>query len=102
MNARQKAKYYKRKCEQYENMPLPNVTIQNVYTETLKVAKFYPDCFFNDVIKDNPNLMKHELTIALSKEIEKYVHIETMKYDGFPSGHMVKGSVTIAIYSQED
>jgi hypothetical protein len=94
MNARQKAKYYKRKYEELQGEPYrPMLEVRNIYTETLKVAKFYPDCLF----VDNPSLIKHELTLALSDEIEKYVHLETRQYEGFPSGRSIEGSITIAI-----
>ena len=97
MNARQKAKYYKRKYNELKDDPYrPRLEVRNIYTETLKVTKFYPDYLFGD----SQDLIKHELTRELSDKIEKYVHLETRQYEGFPSGRLIEGSVTIAINMQ--
>lgn len=97
MNARQKAKYYKRKYKELQDDPYrPKLEVRNIYTETLKVAKFYPDYLFGD----SPDFIKHELTRALSDKIENYVHLETRRHEGFTSGNLVEGSVTIAINMQ--
>lgn len=97
MNARQKAKYYKRKYKELQDDPYrPRLEVRNIYTETLKVTKCFPDY----MIEDNPDVIKHELSRGLADAVERYVHIETRHVEGLFPGYLVEGSVTIAINMQ--
>ncbi len=65
MNARQKAKYYKRKCEEFANMPLPEFTVTNYKVDTLRVLRLYPEA----LIKGNEDRIKAILTRDLVNEL---------------------------------
>lgn len=72
MNARQKAKYYKRKYEELANMPLPIVKIENAPVETLRSVREVPDVEifgFDNIEQHIKNCMVRELTEHLDKYI---------------------------------
>lgn len=72
MNARQKAKYYKRKYEELANMPLPKFKVENVPVDTLRSVREVPDVDiygFDNIKQYIKNCMVRELT----DHIDKYI-----------------------------
>ena len=78
MNARQKAKYYRRKYEELANMPLPKPTVTNYKVDTLQFQRLYPEYLIakdrGDEIK---NIITRDLVDYLVSQMDKYVTVKT-------------------------
>lgn len=78
MNARQKAKYYKRKYEELANMPLPKFTVTNYKVDTLRFQRLYPEYL---IINYNENkiidIIKRDLANELVSQMDKYAIVES-------------------------
>jgi hypothetical protein len=85
MNARQKAKYYKRKYEELLYRPLPKATIENRKIDTLRYEKLISEEYIFDNLKDSGmgSYLLGEMEDSLREEIRKYynwhlIHIPEM------------------------
>lgn len=78
MNARQKAKYYKRKYEEIANKPLPKFTVTPYRIDTLRFQRLYPEALIvegeEDMIKD---IVTRDLVNDLVSQMNKYVIVKT-------------------------
>ena len=78
MNARQKAKYYKRKYEELSKMPLPKFTVTNYKVDTLRFQRLYPEALIvkgkEDVLTD---IITRDLANELVTQMDKYVTVTT-------------------------
>ena len=78
MNARQKAKYYKRKYEELAKMPLPKSTVINYKIDTLRFQRLYPEAL---IVKGEENTLTDIITKDLANELAsqmgKYVTVTT-------------------------
>jgi len=78
MNARQKAKYYKRKYEELANMPLPKFTVNNYKVDTLRFQRLYPDAL---IVNGDENkiidIITRDLANELVSQMDKYVIVKS-------------------------
>ena len=78
MNARQKAKYYKRKYEELAKMPLPKFTVINYKIDTLRFQRLYPEALIvkgkEDMLTD---IITRDLANELTSQMDKYVTVTT-------------------------
>lgn len=78
MNARQKAKYYKRKYEELKNMPLPKFTVNNYKVDTLEFQRLYPEALIVNGMEDEiKNIITRDLVNGLVLQMDKYVTVKT-------------------------
>ena len=76
MNARQKAKYYKRKYEELANCPIiPQVYTHSHHIDTLKFERFFPD----ELIRNEhfEEIVVKDLANYIAEDLEKYVVYKT-------------------------
>ena len=78
MNARQKAKYYRRKYEELANMPLPKPAVTKYKVDTLKIQRLYPpgDLIVNGMKDEIKNIIARDLVDSLASQMDKYVTVE--------------------------
>ena len=65
MNARQKAKFYKKKYEELANMPYPNVKVESVPVEELCFERLYPFELVESYMNDGGNEEKFYQDVVL-------------------------------------
>lgn len=69
MNARQKAKYWKKRYEQIANMPLPNFTVTNYKIQTLKVKRIC-NAESEKVVELTETLMMRDFSLGISQFVK--------------------------------
>ena len=90
MNARQKAKYYKRRCEELSKAPI-KCTFQHMRTEHLKVRRLVPDEDLYELVRGNQDKedLFRVLTDELAREflpmVKKYMTLTTERSPYSPS-----------------
>ena len=74
MNARQKAKFYKRKYEELLHMPIPKTIVETRKVDTLRYEKYISE----DCMSYSYSYLFRDMEDSLSKEIRKYCewHLE--------------------------
>lgn len=78
MNARQKAKLYKRKYEELLNMPMPKLTVTNCNIDTLRFQRLYPAVFVtNSSIDYIAETIRKDLAFGIAEQLDKYVDYTT-------------------------
>lgn len=78
MNARQKAKYYKRKYEEIAKMPLPKFTVTNYKVDTLRFEKLYPEALISNTNEEYiSEKITKDLVFELAGQMDKYVTVKT-------------------------
>lgn len=78
MNARQKAKYYKRKYEEIAKMPLPKFTENNYRVDTLRFERLYPEALISNTNEENMSeKITKDLFFELAGQMDKYVTVKT-------------------------
>lgn len=98
MNARQKAKYYKRKYEETKNKAIPVKCIVTRYNvDTLKAERLYP----KDLIENNDeniegNIFTRALAQDLASQMDKYITI-TSHYEPSLRSYVVNGEIKVVI-----
>ncbi len=75
MNARQKAKFYKRKYEELLHMPIPKTIVETRKVDTLKYKKYISeDCMsYGDIYSYLFIDMEHSLSEEIRKHCEWYI-----------------------------
>jgi hypothetical protein len=101
MNARQKAKYYRRKYEELANMPLPKLKVNNYKIDTLKFQRSYPDDLIamgkEDEIK---NMITRDLVDGLVSQMDKYVTVKTW-FEPYLNHYIFAGEVKVVRTKEE-
>ena len=80
MNARQKAKKYKRMYEELLNKPV-QFKIEQHKIDTLRVERLYPEQVILE--KNNsyiPDLIVNDIAISLASKLSKYVNYKTERW----------------------
>lgn len=78
MNARQKAKYYKRKYEELANMPLPKFTVTNYKIDKLRFQRFYPELLIKSEDEQRmTDIITRDLAIEMASQLWKYVTVKS-------------------------
>jgi hypothetical protein len=95
MNARQKAKYYRRKYEELANMPLRKLTVTNHKVDSLKFQKSYPEDLIS-MSKENEikNMVTRDLVDGLVSQMDKYVTVKTW-FEPCLNHHIFAGEVKV-------
>lgn len=77
MNARQKAKYYKRKYEELANAPVPIFHVHDHPVDTLKVQRLYPEALVfhsESYVKD---VVVRDLAQCIAEDLNRYAEYFT-------------------------
>lgn len=77
MNARQKAKYYKRKYEELANVKIPIFRVEQHKIDTLRFQRLYPEVLIagrEDVVAD---IISKDVGFEIASQIDKYVTVKT-------------------------
>lgn len=77
MNARQKAKYYKRKYEQIANQSMESLVkeVRRCDVDTIELNRLYSDREMeNDFIQST---VKRDLALEIAKQMDRYVEYRT-------------------------
>ena len=78
MNARQKAKYYKRKYEELAKQPLlPELKVTNYKVDKLRFMRLYPEALINGNEQLLVDTITRDLAYELVRKIDKYVTVRT-------------------------
>ncbi len=81
MNARQKAKYYKKKYEELANTPIiPKEYIHKYSVDTLRMKSCYPD---TAAVRDHEYIQKiirKDFALHIEKKLDKYMEYR-VEYD---------------------
>jgi len=95
MNARQKAKYYKRKYEELAKMPLPKVTVTNYKIDTLRFQRLYPEAL---IVKGEENkltdIITKDLANELASQMGKYVTV-TANFEPHINHYRIVGEIRV-------
>lgn len=77
MNARQKAKYYKRKYEQIENQSMESLVkeVRRHDVDTLELNRLYSDREIEDDFIQST--VKRDLALEIAKQMDRYVEYRT-------------------------
>lgn len=96
MNARQKAKYYKRKYENLLKQPI-TFTVEQRKIDTLQFERFYPEALIE---QENSDLMRkivvRDVAHALADNLDKYVDYRTI-YDPHMGVYRFFGKVRVVV-----
>lgn len=80
MNARQKAKFYKRKYEELLHMPIPKTIVETRNVDTLRYEKFISEDFIFDNVKNSGifRIVLGEMEDSLREELRRHYewHLE--------------------------
>ena len=80
MNARQKAKYYKRKYDEMSNMRIPLINVSPYKVDKINIEIELPIQEVEELgEKATIELMKHEFGSKIAEAIKDYIVIETRK-----------------------
>jgi len=78
MNARQKAKYYKRKYEELKNFPLPKFQATYYKVDTLEFKRLYPAALIvNGMENKIRDVIQRDLVNDLVLQMDKYITVKT-------------------------
>ena len=78
MNARQKAKYYKRKCEELERCPVTVVKERQYPIVDLKLRRTYPaELLYGKSTEEMFNIMRTDLRNAVANDLLDYMTFVT-------------------------
>lgn len=100
MNARQKAKYYKRKCEEldeelYNIIFSPKFPVTNYKVDTLRFQRIYPE---NLVVKGREDILEDVITRDLVNELvsqmDKYVTVQ-MSFEPHLNSYKITADVKV-------
>lgn len=95
MNARQKAKYYKRKYEETKVKLVPKIMVSKYNIDTLKAKKLCP----KDLIENNDeniyvDIVTRALAQCLASQADKYMTITT-NYEPSLRSYIVSGEIKV-------
>ena len=95
MNARQKAKYYKRKYEELAKMPLPKFTVTNYKVDTLRLQRLYPEALIEKG-KENTltDIIIKDLANELASQIGRYVTV-TANFEPHINYYRIVGEIRV-------
>lgn len=95
MNARQKAKYYKRRYEELLETPLPKFTVTNYKIDTIEFQRIYPGAMITEGCEEILTaIITRDLVREMATVIDKYVTISTM-YEPHRNWYKVTGEVKV-------
>lgn len=106
MNARQKAKFYKKKYEQLANMPYPNVKVESVRTIELVSERIYPAELVETIAPDicgfmESDYMRSHAIDDLALAIRDHVNYD-VDLDASTSGYKVTAKMKVVERSPYD
>lgn len=93
MNARQKAKKYKRLYEELSKQPLPVIFKEPYHIDTLRFEKCYPD----ELLRNSPNATSYiqkDIVQGLAEGLNKYI-VYRMDYDPTTNTDRVCGELKV-------
>jgi len=95
MNARQKAKYYKRKYEETKVKPIPKFIVSKYNVDTLKAKQLCP----KDLIENNDeniyiDIITRALAQCLASQADKYMTITT-QYEPSLRSYIIDGEIKV-------
>ena len=94
MNARQKAKYYKRR---YENLLKQPYTVERHKIDTLQFEQFFPAYLIEKVNDDYPRqIVKGRIAHYLAENMDKYIEYRTI-YDPFVGEYQFRGRLQVVV-----
>lgn len=94
MNARQKAKHYKRMYEEFLHKPL-KLNVINHKVDTLRFSRLYPQSIITSSDEDiTTKILTRDLVNALVYQMDKYV---TIKTEFLPNMHQYKFSAEVKV-----
>ena len=96
MNARQKAKYYKRKYDELLKQPIP-FTVEQHKIDTIQFERFYPEAL---IVHENSDLLREivvrDVAHALADKLDKYIEYRTI-YEPHVGGYRFFGKVRVIV-----
>lgn len=98
MNARQKAKHYKRMYEELLNRPINPIVI-NHKVDTLRFSRLYPRPIITSSDEDiTTKILTRDLVNALVDQMDKYV---TIKTEFLPFMHQYKFNAVVEVVRRD-
>lgn len=79
MNARQKAKHYKRLYSELLSRPMPKFSATNYRVDTLSFQRLYPDIFVPANEDELTDIIVRDLALELMSQLDKYVTVTTSR-----------------------
>lgn len=95
MNARQKAKRFKRLYEEMLKQPIPKFTVTNYKIDTLRFERLYPDVIIQGNESRIIDTITKDLAHELVEQMDKYVTITT-NFEPHVNKFRVVGEVKVA------
>lgn len=99
MNARQKAKHYKRMYEELLNKPI-KVNVINHKVDTLRFSRLYPQPIITSSDEDiTTKILTKDLVNSLVVQMDKYV---TIKTEFIPFLHQYKFNAVVEVVRRDE